>query len=101
MVVHAGTALLLKPGVIYGGSVTHDSPSSRSIGYFLEPIIMLAPFAKKPLHLTLRGITSDDYDLSVRYSYAFQRGNLDISAGRFITNRYPTSLATFWYIRRS
>lgn len=26
---------------------------------------MLAPFAKKPLQLTLRGITSDDRDLSV------------------------------------
>jgi RNA 3'-terminal phosphate cyclase-like protein len=37
---------------------------------------MLAPFAKKPLQLTLRGITTDDRDLSARrpvtlfYSYA-------------------------------
>jgi len=60
-----GTAILLKPGVIAGGQVTHDCPLSRSIGYFLEPIIMLAPFAKKPLNLILRGITSDDSDLSV------------------------------------
>lgn len=33
---------------------------------------MLAPFAKKPLQLTLRGITSDDRDLSVcslRYNW--------------------------------
>jgi RNA 3'-terminal phosphate cyclase-like protein len=29
---------------------------------------MLAPFAKKPLQLTLRGITTDDQDLSVRNS---------------------------------
>jgi RNA 3'-terminal phosphate cyclase-like protein len=27
---------------------------------------MLAPFSKKPLALTLRGITTDDRDLSVR-----------------------------------
>lgn len=27
---------------------------------------MLAPFSKKPLALTLRGITTDDKDLSVR-----------------------------------
>ena len=60
-----GTAILLKPGIIAGGSVTHDCPVSRSIGYFLEPVVMLAPFAKKPLSLTLRGITSDDRDLSV------------------------------------
>ncbi|KAI0683835.1 18S rRNA biogenesis protein [Cytidiella melzeri] len=59
-----GTAILLKPGVIVGGSVTHDCPLSRSIGYFLEPIVMLAPFAKKPISITLRGITSDDRDLS-------------------------------------
>ncbi|KAF9813134.1 hypothetical protein IEO21_05745 [Rhodonia placenta] len=60
-----GTAILLKPGVIAGGPVVHDCPTSRSVGYFLEPVIMLAPFSKKPLQLTLRGITSDDQDLSV------------------------------------
>lgn len=59
-----GTAILLKPGVISGGPVTHDCPLSRSIGYFLEPLIMLAPFAKKPFQLTLRGITTDESDLS-------------------------------------
>ena len=60
-----GTAILLKPGIIAGGNVVHDCPLSRSVGYFLEPVIMLAPFAKKPLQLTLRGITTDDDDLSV------------------------------------
>lgn len=63
--LYSGTAILLKPGIIAGGPVTHDCPLSRSIGYFLEPVIMLAPFAKKPLQLTLRGITTDDNDLSV------------------------------------
>ena len=56
---------MLKPGVIAGGVISHDCPLSRSIGYFLEPVVMLAPFAKKPFNLTLRGITSDDRDLSV------------------------------------
>ncbi|KAI0807602.1 18S rRNA biogenesis protein [Fomes fomentarius] len=60
-----GTAILLKPGIIAGGPVTHDCQLSRSVGYYLEPVIMLAPFAKKPLQLTLRGITTDDNDLSV------------------------------------
>jgi RNA 3'-terminal phosphate cyclase len=60
-----GTAILLKPGIISGGQITHECPLSRSIGYFLEPVIMLAPFAKKPVHLTLRGITTDENDLSV------------------------------------
>ncbi|KAG2756065.1 18S rRNA biogenesis protein [Suillus brevipes Sb2] len=60
-----GTAVLLKPGVVSGGPITHDCPLSRSIGYFLEPLIMIAPFSKKPFQLTLRGITTDDNDLSV------------------------------------
>ncbi|KII88345.1 hypothetical protein PLICRDRAFT_140467 [Plicaturopsis crispa FD-325 SS-3] len=59
-----GTAILLKPGIIAGGPVTHECPLSRSIGYFLEPVIMLAPFSKKPLQLTIRGITTDEHDLS-------------------------------------
>lgn len=46
--------------------MTHECPLSRSIGYFLEPMVMLSPFSKKPLQLTLRGITSNDQDLSVR-----------------------------------
>ncbi|KAG6832329.1 hypothetical protein H0H87_001970 [Tephrocybe sp. NHM501043] len=60
-----GTAILLKPGVILGGPLTHDCPLSRAIGYYLEPIIMLAPFCKTPLQLTLQGITTDENDLSV------------------------------------
>ncbi|KAF9483820.1 18S rRNA biogenesis protein [Pholiota conissans] len=59
-----GTAILLKPGVILGGTLQHECPLSRAIGYFLEPIIMLAPFAKKPINITLMGITTDDHDLS-------------------------------------
>ena len=62
-----GTAILLKPGVIAGGNVVHDCPLSRSVGYFLEPVIMLAPFSKKPLQRSLRGITTDDDDLSVSW----------------------------------
>ncbi|TDL24838.1 18S rRNA biogenesis protein [Rickenella mellea] len=62
---YTGTSILVKPGVIYGGNLTHDCPLSRSVGYYLETIIMLAPFSKKPMTLTLRGITSDDKDLSV------------------------------------
>jgi RNA 3'-terminal phosphate cyclase-like protein len=62
--VRLGTSVLLKPGVISGGKVVHDCPLSRSVGYFLEPIILLAPFCKKPLHLIIKGITTDDRDLS-------------------------------------
>ncbi|KDQ16350.1 hypothetical protein BOTBODRAFT_31038 [Botryobasidium botryosum FD-172 SS1] len=62
---YTGTSILLKPGIISGGSITHDCPLSRSVGYFLEPLLSIAPFSKKPFNLTLRGITTDDKDLSV------------------------------------
>ncbi|CAE6357346.1 unnamed protein product [Rhizoctonia solani] len=63
---YTGTSVLVKPGIISGGPVTHECPLSRSIGYFLEPLVAIAPFSKKPLSLTLKGITSDEKDLSVR-----------------------------------
>lgn len=40
---------------------------------------MLAPFSKKPLALTLRGITTDDKDLSVRLSQTSRCIHLIIS----------------------
>lgn len=55
---------MFKPGTIVGGKIEHDCGTSRAIGYFLEPLIQLAPFSKKPFVLTLNGITNDHFDLS-------------------------------------
>ncbi|KAJ3077405.1 rRNA-processing endoribonuclease [Podochytrium sp. JEL0797] len=60
---YTGSSLLYKPGVITGGKISHDCPNSRAIGYFLEPLIAIAPFAKTPFHLTLNGITNDNVDV--------------------------------------
>lgn len=62
---YTGTSILLKPGVIAGGKVVHDCSLTRGIGYWLEWIVVLAPFAKKELSLTLRGVTNMDGDLGV------------------------------------
>ena len=43
----------------------HDCSLQRSIGYFLEPLVLLAPFAKKPVKITLRGNTNSSGDPSV------------------------------------
>jgi RNA 3'-terminal phosphate cyclase-like protein len=59
-----GTTLRFKPGVLTGGRVTHDCGLSRSIGWFIEGILPVAPFCKFPLELTFSGITNDDLDLS-------------------------------------
>lgn len=53
------------PGLLYGGTIEHDCSTQRSISYFLEPLLAIAPFCKKPLHLTLRGVTNDQIDPSI------------------------------------
>ncbi|KAL3143392.1 hypothetical protein ABBQ38_002216 [Trebouxia sp. C0009 RCD-2024] len=61
-----GTTLRYSPGIVTGGSgYTHDCGRSRSIGFFLEPLVCIALFAKKPLSITLRGITNAAADPSV------------------------------------
>ncbi|XP_042383540.1 probable RNA 3'-terminal phosphate cyclase-like protein isoform X2 [Zingiber officinale] len=50
-----GTKLRYKPGVLVGGKyLVHDCGLSRSIGYFLEPLILLGLFGKKALSITLK-----------------------------------------------
>ncbi|KAF8072773.1 RCL1 [Scenedesmus sp. PABB004] len=61
-----GTSLRYRPGVIIcGGGLVHDCGAGRSIGYYLEALVLLALFAKKPLSITLRGVTNDHLDPSV------------------------------------
>ncbi|PKA51524.1 putative RNA 3'-terminal phosphate cyclase-like protein [Apostasia shenzhenica] len=61
-----GTKLRYKPGVLIGGKhLVHDCGLSRAIGYFLEPLIVLGLFGKRPLSIRLKGITNDSKDPSV------------------------------------
>lgn len=54
--LRTGTKLKYKPGIIMGGKhLTHDCGVSRSIGYFLEPLLLLGLFGKKPLTIRLKG----------------------------------------------
>nr|CAG4651815.1 EOG090X05X4 [Triops cancriformis] len=64
-VSETGTALFFQPGLLTGGNLDHDCSVQRSIGYYLEPLFSLGPFCKKPLRITLRGITNDNIDPSV------------------------------------
>jgi len=72
-----GTKLFFKPGMLTGGKIKHDCPNSRSIGYYLEALILLAPFGKEPLNIVLNGITN-------------HMDNLDISVDTFRTVTIPT-----------
>jgi RNA 3'-terminal phosphate cyclase-like protein len=55
---NTGTQLKFHPGVLLGGDIEeHQCPDSRSIGWFLEGILPLAPFGKEPLSITFKGVT--------------------------------------------
>ncbi|XP_061590290.1 RNA 3'-terminal phosphate cyclase-like protein [Cololabis saira] len=60
-----GTTVFYQPGLLYGGSVEHDCNPQRSVGYYLEALLMLAPFMKTSLKATLRGVTNDPTDPTV------------------------------------
>jgi len=62
-----GTDLYFQPGLLIGGVIDHECCKLRSIGYYLELIIMVAPYCKKGIQITLRGVTNNQ----VRYIQFF------------------------------
>lgn len=59
-----GTTLTFKPGLLIGGDrIAHECHPSRSVAYYLEPLLMLAPFCKLALNVTLRGPTHGESDV--------------------------------------
>lgn len=65
---YTGTEVYIRPGLVMGGKFVHECPTSRGVGWFLEPLLVLGLFGKQPLNLTLKGITSSFRDVSVRIS---------------------------------
>jgi RNA 3'-terminal phosphate cyclase-like protein len=62
----SGTTVKYTPGSIIGGTgLEFDCDTGRSIGYYLEPLVLLAPFAKKNIEIVLRGVVNSDSDISV------------------------------------
>lgn len=55
-----GTEVSLIPGTLAGGTITHVCHQSRPLSYYLEPVLLLAPFCKKPLRLGLQGRIQND-----------------------------------------
>jgi RNA 3'-terminal phosphate cyclase-like protein len=65
-----GTSVRFSPGLLEGGLVEHRCPASRGISYFVEGLLMLAPFAKSPIRAVLRGVTNSATDVSVDHLQA-------------------------------
>ncbi|KAK6202746.1 RNA 3'-terminal phosphate cyclase/enolpyruvate transferase [Scheffersomyces amazonensis] len=57
---YTGTAVIYKPGIIIGGELTHVCANTKPVGYFIEPMLYLAPFSKKKFSIIFKGITTSD-----------------------------------------
>ena len=57
-----GTSLRFVPGVLVGGpNLTHDCSGAkavRGVGFFLEALLLLLPFCKKPTSISLRNVAT-------------------------------------------
>ena len=62
-----GTSVTYVPGLLAGGRLEHACSKRRGIGYYLEPVMMLAPFCKKPLQLTLHGVTNSQVGMAATW----------------------------------
>lgn len=62
-----GTEVTYKPGLLIGGEIDHDCGLDRSIGYYVELLMYLAPFCKEAINCTLKGITNDNVDPSIEF----------------------------------
>lgn len=55
---YTGTTVIYRPGIIVGGEMSHNCPHGKPIGYFLEPMLYLAPFSKKKFSVMFKGLTN-------------------------------------------
>lgn len=62
---YTGTTVIYKPGIIIGGSYTHNCPPGKPVGYYVEPMLYLAPFSKKKFSIIFRGVTASHNDAGI------------------------------------
>lgn len=64
---YTGTSLIYRPGLITGGSFSHDCPVSKSLSYYIIPMLMLAPFSKKKFSIVFKGLTSNKDEIGLDF----------------------------------
>ncbi|QLQ82187.1 hypothetical protein HG537_0G04420 [Torulaspora globosa] len=62
---YTGTTVIYRPGIIVGGSITHNCPKGKPVGYFVEPMLYLAPFSKKKFSIIFKGCTASSEDAGI------------------------------------
>lgn len=61
----SGTSLYFRPGLLHGGTITHDCSLQRGIGYYIDVLLAVGPFCKNPLNVIFKGITNSKESPSV------------------------------------
>lgn len=57
---YTGTTIIYRPGIIIGGELVHNCPANKPVGYFVEPMLYLAPFSKKKFSIIFKGVTASE-----------------------------------------
>lgn len=60
---YTGTTVIYRPGLIIGGELTHNCAGQKPVGYYIEPMLYLAPFSKKKFSIVFKGLTASDRTL--------------------------------------
>ncbi|KAL5282588.1 RCL1 family protein [Megaselia abdita] len=55
---NSGTAIYFRPGLLQGGTITHDCCLKRGIGYYIDVLLAIGPFCKNPLNVIFKGVTN-------------------------------------------
>lgn len=63
--VYQGTMVTFRPGTLTGGSFSFECSPVRAIGYYVELLLMLAPFCQGAIEATLTGVTNSGLDPSI------------------------------------
>ncbi|KAG7192760.1 rRNA-processing endoribonuclease [Scheffersomyces spartinae] len=60
---YTGTTVIYRPGLIIGGELNHVCTGQKPVGYYIEPMLYLAPFLKKKFSIVFKGLTASDKTL--------------------------------------
>jgi RNA 3'-terminal phosphate cyclase-like protein len=61
---HTGMVLEYHPGILQGGVVSHECVG-KGMGYFMELLVIVAPYCKQSLKITLNGLTNDGISIDL------------------------------------
>lgn len=62
---YTGTTVIFRPGIIIGGDLTVSCNESRALGYYIQYLLILGPFAKKKFNIIFKGVDADEQSIGL------------------------------------